>query len=72
MKRARSKKSRGLATRRIVYRNRQRRDDRPQEVTIDVPPGNSVDTDYAAATVAVRTGTPLADVTIIEIRQPDN
>lgn len=68
MKRTKSKKSRGLVTRRIVYRNRQHPGDRPQEVKIDVRRGERVDNDYAAAMVAVRTGTPLADVAILEIR----
>jgi hypothetical protein len=72
VKRMRSKRSRGLVTRRIVYRNRRRQDSQPQEVKIDVRCGESVDTDYAAAIVAVRTGTPLVDVMIIEIREPDD
>lgn len=70
VKRTRSKKSRGLVTRRIVYRNRQCPDARLQEVKIDVRRGESVDADYAAATVAVRTGIPLAYVLIIAIREP--
>lgn len=70
-KRTKSKRSRGLVTRRIVYRNRKHSEGRPQEVKIDVRRGERVDTDYAAAMVAVRTGTPLADVTIIEVREPE-
>ncbi|MCA1706929.1 MAG: hypothetical protein LC808_28165 [Actinobacteria bacterium] len=68
MKRTRSKKSRGMVTRCIVYRNRRYSGNRPQELKIDVRRGERVDNDYAAAMVAVRTGTPLADVTILEIR----
>lgn len=70
MKHTRSKRKRGLVTRRIVYRNRRRPDARPQEMKVDIRPDESVDADYAAAMVAVRTGTPLADVTIIEVREP--
>lgn len=44
---------------------------RPQQIKVDVRCDEQIDTDYAAAIVAVRTGTPLADVIIIDIREPD-
>lgn len=70
MKRTRSRKRRGLVTRRIVYGHRQRPDSRPRELKVDVRRGEQIDTDYAAAMVAVRTGTPLTEVRIIDIREP--
>jgi hypothetical protein len=38
---------------------------------VDIPHGEVMDTDYAAAMVAVRTGIPLAEVTIITIGGAD-
>ena len=62
-----SKKSRGLVARRITYTNTKRPHDRHRELTVDVPHEEVMNTDYAAAMVAVRTGMPLAEVTIITI-----
>ena len=67
MKHARSKIGRGLVTRRIVYQNHQRPHTRPQEVTVDVRLEETIDDDYAAAMVAVRTSLPLAHVKIIKV-----
>jgi hypothetical protein len=66
-----SKKSRGLVVRRIVYRSAQRPHDRPRELIVDVPRGEVLDADYAAAMVAVRTGMPLAEVSIVTITGVD-
>lgn len=67
MKRTKSKARRGLVTRRIVYKDRKRPHDRPRELKVDVSRGEVIDDDYAAAMVAARTTTPLADVKIIKI-----
>ncbi|MGH3930466.1 MAG: hypothetical protein ACRDTF_10875 [Pseudonocardiaceae bacterium] len=67
MKRPRSKESRGLETRRIVYGNHQRPHDKPQELKVDVRRGEVIDDDCAAAMVAVRTTLPLTDVRIVRI-----
>lgn len=67
VKRAKSKTSRGLETRHIVYGNRRRPHDRPQELKVDVRRDDVMDIDYAAAMVAVRTPIPLADVMIIKV-----
>lgn len=67
MKRPKSKESRGLETRRIVYGNRQRPHDKPQELKVDVRRGDVIDDDYAAAMVAARTTLPLADVRIVRV-----
>jgi hypothetical protein len=48
-----------------VYRDRKRPHDRSRELQVDVSHGEVIDPDYAAAMVAVRTATPLADVQII-------
>ncbi|HEX2298256.1 MAG TPA: hypothetical protein VHH34_07025, partial [Pseudonocardiaceae bacterium] len=56
VKHTRRKKSSGLATRRIVYRNRKHPHARAQELTVDIRQGEHLDTEYAAAMVAVRTG----------------
>ena len=69
MKCTRSKASRGLVTRRIVYRDRKHPHDRPRELKVDLPRGEVLDTDYAAAMVAAGTTTPLTDVLIIAIEQ---
>ncbi|MGH3915208.1 MAG: hypothetical protein ACRDTC_17650, partial [Pseudonocardiaceae bacterium] len=60
MKRHKSKASRGLETRRIVYGNRRRPHDKPQELKVDVHCGEVIDDDYAAAMVAARTTLSLA------------
>ncbi len=62
-----SKKARGLIARRIVYTSTMRPHDRPRELVADIPRGEVMDADYAAAMVAVRTGIPLAEVTIVTI-----
>ncbi|MGH3903943.1 MAG: hypothetical protein ACRDTE_07130 [Pseudonocardiaceae bacterium] len=67
MKHTKSKNSRGLVTRRIVFKNRKRPHDRPQELTVDLRRGERIEESYAAAMVAVRTSTPLADVKIVHI-----
>ena len=69
--RTRSKKNRGLVTRTIVYRHRRHPAGKPQQITIDVRRDEQIDTGHAAAIVALRTGTPLTDVIIIHIREPD-
>jgi hypothetical protein len=61
------RKRRGLVARSITYTSTQRPHDRPRELTVDIPHGEVMDTDYAAAIVAVRTGIPLAEVTIVTI-----
>jgi hypothetical protein len=66
-----SNKSRGLVSRSIVYTSTKRPHDRLQELTVDVPHGEVMDADYAAAMVAVRTGIPLAEVTIVTISGVD-
>jgi hypothetical protein len=66
-----SKQSRGLVARSIVYTSNKRPHDRPRELTVDVPHGEVMDADYAAAMVAVRTGMPLAEVTIVTIAGVD-
>jgi hypothetical protein len=62
-----SRKSRGLTARNITYASTKRPHDRPRELIVDVPHGEIMDADYAAAMVAVRTGMPLAEVTIVTI-----
>jgi hypothetical protein len=54
-----------------VYTSTKRPHDRLQELTVDVPHGEVMDADYAAAMVAVRTGIPLAEVTIVTISGVD-
>ncbi len=51
-----SEKSRGLVARRITYTSTKRPHDRPRELIVDVPHGEVMDADYAAAMVTVRTG----------------
>jgi hypothetical protein len=62
-----SKKSRGPTTRSIMYTSTKHPHDRPRKLIVDVPHGEVMDADYAAAMVAVRTGMPLAEVTIVTI-----
>ena len=66
-RRPKSKEARGLETRRIVYCDRRRPHDKPQELKVDVRRGDVIDDDYAAAMVAARTTMPLADVRIIRV-----
>jgi len=66
-RRPKSKEARGLETRRIVYGDRRRPHDKPQELKVDVRRGEVIDDDYAAAMVAARTTMPLADVRIIRV-----
>jgi len=67
VKRTKSKRAGGLVTRRIVYGNRLCPHDRPQELRVDVRRGELIDTDYAAAMVAVRTSLSLHNVKIFAI-----
>ncbi len=67
MKHTKSKKSRGLVARSIVYKSDKRPHDRSQELKVDVPRGEIIDASYAAAMVAVRTSMPLEDVNIVKI-----
>ncbi|MGH8920366.1 MAG: hypothetical protein ACRD0H_18880 [Actinomycetes bacterium] len=62
-----SKQARGLETRRIVYGDRRRPHARHQELKVDVRRGEVIDDDYAAAMVAARTTTPLADVFFVQV-----
>ncbi|MGQ0774815.1 MAG: hypothetical protein ACT4NY_10420 [Pseudonocardiales bacterium] len=62
-----SKQARGLETRRIVYGDRRHPHARHQEIKVDVRYGEVIEDDYAAAMVAVRTTTPLADVFIVKV-----
>lgn len=64
-----SKASRGLVTRRIVYRDRRHPHEQLRELKVDVSRRDVMDDDYAAAMVAVRTVTPLAYVQIIRIAE---
>lgn len=66
-RRPKSKEARGLETRRIVYSDRRRPHDKPQELKVDVRRGEVIDDDYAAAMVAARTTMPLADVRIVRV-----
>ncbi len=67
MRHTKSKAQRGLETRRIVYTNRRHPHSRHQELKVAVPSGTTVDMDYAAAIVAIRTPLLLADVKIVRI-----
>jgi hypothetical protein len=71
VKRMKSKISRGLVTRLILYQNRQRPGDRPQELKVDVRLGETIDDDYAAAMVAVRTSLPLEHVKVVKVVDPN-
>lgn len=66
-RKSKSKQARGLETRLIVYGDRRRPHVRHQELKVDVRRGEVIDDDYAAALVAARTTTPLADVIIIKV-----
>ncbi len=66
-----SKKSRGLVARRITYTSTKRPHDRHRELIVDIPHGEVMDNDYAAAMVAVRTGMPLVEVSILTIAGVD-
>ena len=66
------KKNRGLVARRTTYTSTRRPHDRYRELMVDVPHGEIMDADYAAAMVAVRTGMPLAEVTIITTTGADD
>jgi hypothetical protein len=65
-------KSAELVARSITYRSTQRPHDRPQELTVNAPHGEVIDTGYAAAVVAVRTGIPLTEITIVTISAESN
>jgi hypothetical protein len=66
--RARStRRRRRLVAKSITYTSTQRPHDRPRELTVNITPGEVMDTGYAAAIVAVRTGMPLAEVSILTI-----
>lgn len=67
MRNRKSKASRGLVTKSIVYASHARPHVRPLSVKVDVRHGETLDEDQAAAMVAVRTPTPLADVRIIRV-----
>lgn len=54
-----------------MYLDRKRPHDQPRELKVDVRRGEVIDDDYAAAMVATRTTTPLTDVKIIKITEPD-
>lgn len=62
--------STGVVARRIAYRSTQRPHDRPEELTVNMPHGEVIDTGYAAAVVAVRTGMPLTEMIIVRISAP--
>lgn len=72
MKHTKSKKKRGLVTRTIVYKSGKHPHDRHRELKVDVPRGEIIDACYATAMVAVRTGMPLADVSIVTIVETDD
>lgn len=66
--RARStRRRRRFVAKTITYTSTQRPHDRPRELTVSMTPGEVMDTGYAAAMVAVRTGMPLAEVSILTI-----
>ena len=67
MKRTKSKATRGLITRTIVYRDRKRPYGRNQELKVDVRLGEIIEEDYAIAMVAVRAGLSLTHVHIVRI-----
>ena len=68
VKHTRKKKNRDLVTKVIVYRDGRHSGSPPRELTVDVRRDETLDTDYAAAMVAVRAGLPLSEVRIIEVR----
>ncbi len=64
--RARSTRRR-LVAKSITYTSTQCPHDRPRELTVSITPGEVMDTGYTAAMVAVRTGMPPAEVSILTI-----
>lgn len=72
MRHTTNKKNRKLTTRSIAYKSTKHPRDRLRELTVNVPRGEIVDTRYAAAMVAVRTGMPLAEVSIVTITGADD
>ncbi|MGQ0774480.1 MAG: hypothetical protein ACT4NY_08700 [Pseudonocardiales bacterium] len=62
-----SKQARGLEARLIVYGDRRRPHARHQELKVDVRRGEVIDSDYAAAMVAVHTTLALVDVFIVKV-----
>jgi ribosomal protein L20A (L18A) len=64
-----SKKSGGLVTGSIEYKSNTRPHDRARELKVDIPRGEIMDANYAAAMVAARTGMPLTEVDIVKITQ---
>ena len=60
-------KSTRLVTRSIAYRSTQRPHGRSEELTVNVPYREVIDTGYAAAVIAVWTGMPLTEVIIVRI-----
>ncbi|MGH3683843.1 MAG: hypothetical protein ACRDSM_02015 [Pseudonocardiaceae bacterium] len=71
MRHAKNKKNRKLTTRNIAYKSTKHPRDRLRELTVNVARGEIVDARYAAAMVAVRTGIPLAEVSIVTITGTD-
>lgn len=67
MKRPKSKAARGLETRTLVYGDRRYPRARHQRIKVDVPRGEHLDEDEAAAMVALRTLTTLVNVQIVRI-----
>lgn len=68
MKPTRKKKTQALVTKIITYRDgRHPASSPPLSLTVDVHRDEVLDADYLAAVVAVRTGTPLTQVRIIEV-----
>lgn len=69
VKHTRTKKNQGLVTTIITYRDgRHPHSSPPLKLTVDVQRDDVLDGDYLAAMVAVRTGTPLNQVRITEVR----
>ena len=68
MKHTKSKKSRGLVAKNLVYKSNKHPHDQFRELKVDVPQGEIIEPSYAAAMVAVRTSIPLEDVHIVKIQ----
>lgn len=67
-RRTKSKASRGFVTRTIKYRDsRSPTHVRPQEIKVDMRDGATLETEHAAAMVAVRVGIPLLNVRVLKI-----
>lgn len=64
-----SKASRGLVSRTIVYRDTRHPTGRPQKLKVDIRRGELLDTEQATAMVAARVGVPLPHVTVIDVSQ---